>query len=83
MKAYPQKFQRYLKQIELEKEDLLFKEKRTVTEGMGYNTTKSSKVNKLRIFKPTNTASSLFGFAGGLKSLSTKHTNIHMKTANV
>lgn len=84
-KLYPKKFQRYLKSIETEKEDLLFKDKRTITNGHSLFDSLSKENNeKSRIFMPISTSTKMFGFSTNkTQSSAGKIKNKHFKTLNL
>ena len=72
-----------MKQMEADAEDLQFKEKRTMTEGIrNYYSTIQSKHKENRHFKPVSTGSTLFGFTVSKKETK-RYSNPHLKTVDI
>ena len=69
-----------MRATESQAEDLLFKEKRTKTEGLqSYKETLRARLGeKSEEFKPVSTSANLFGFSRGKKGK--RYSNPHVKT---
>ena len=72
-----------MKEVESEAEDLQFKGKRAITEGIqSYYSTLKFQAERKENFKPVSTKANLFGFTLA-KRQGKRHSNPHFKTMEV
>ena len=84
MSCYPEKFQRYIKQVESENEDTMVKGKRAKTEGIqSYNSVKLQTASLKPSFMPTSTTPKFFGMTGGASTLRKGSRSNNFKTLNI